>query len=196
MFFEKSKKIWKMKKSHFFWKIKKLFILPFLEINSISSQSSQSGSDDFADENLMVPEQDGQMDVTDWVIFVDWLKDIVCFPNRKIIRAGLESGPNLANRATRAPRTHRIWFWWFLKKSIFEIFHFWKFSFFSARRLTSKIFWGLFHVRFLDSDNIFEKHCKFYTKAIFLVSKVVLNSKISEVYKKYFLHTSERSFFN
>ena len=177
MFFEKSKKSEKWKTLIFFWKIKKLFILPFLEINSISSQSSQSGSDDFADE--MVPEQDGQMDVTDWVIFVDWLKDIVCFPNRKIIRAGLESGPNLANRATRAPRTHRIWFWWFLKKSIFEIFHFWKFSFFSARRLTSKIFWGLFHVRFLDSDNIFEKHCKFYTKAIFLVSKTLLYSEIT-----------------
>ena len=46
-----------------------------------------------------------------------------------------------------------------------------------------RFFLGLFHVRFLDSDNIFEKYCKFYTKAIFLVSKVVLNSKISQILK-------------
>ena len=68
---------------------------------------------------------------------------------------------------------------------------FFKFPFFSVS-ISLIFFGGLFHVRFLDSDNIFEKYRKFYTKAIFLVSKVILNSKILQVSKKkFFLDTSE-----
>ena len=37
--------------------------------------------------------------------------------------------------------------------------------------LSSNHFWGVFHVRFLDFVNFFEKLRKFYTKAIFFMSK-------------------------
>ena len=37
--------------------------------------------------------------------------------------------------------------------------------------LSSNHFWGVFHVRFLDFVNFFEKLRKFYTKAVFFMSK-------------------------